>query len=163
MFGRQSLTNNKVAPTRVSADGSPMYKTGGVTLDWDTVIAVSGTATATLPDGSTITGSKYLRYGQVLTKITASGKFGPFDPAVADGRQTLTRGDCFVADQTILQYPGGGAGNSIVNDQVGNVIQGGEVFQDRILHSGTNTALVGVGPTLANLLTAFPSFTFAKD
>ena len=40
MYGRSSLTNNNVFPTRVSCDGSPSLKTAGVTIDWTTVTAV---------------------------------------------------------------------------------------------------------------------------
>lgn len=165
MYGRNSLTNNLIAPTRVSADGSPKYKTGGATLDWSTVAqAGAGTSNVTLADGSVVTaGAKVLRYGQVLTKITASGKLGPYDDGASDGRQTLTRGNCYIADQTIIQYPGGAAGNSVVNDQVGGLIEGGEVWQDRILQSGTNTHSLNAGPTFAELATAFPTLTFAKD
>lgn len=68
-FGQTTLINNSVLQTRVSADGSPDYKAGGVTIDWSTVTAVSG-SNATLPDGSVVLiGQKYLRYGQVLTRI----------------------------------------------------------------------------------------------
>jgi hypothetical protein len=30
---------------------------------------------------------------------TASGKYGPYDSAATDGRQTLTRGECFILDE----------------------------------------------------------------
>jgi hypothetical protein len=66
MIGRNLLTTSTVQPVRVSADGSPLYKAGGVTIDWTTVVAVAG-ADVTLPDGDVIRiGQKYLRYGQVL-------------------------------------------------------------------------------------------------
>jgi hypothetical protein len=53
----------------VSADGHPERKVGGITLDWSTVVAVAGAA-VTLLDGVLVAiGEKYLRYGQILTKI----------------------------------------------------------------------------------------------
>jgi hypothetical protein len=68
-LGRTVLPTNTVFPTRISADGHPEYKAGGITIDWSTVTA-SGSDT-TLPDGSVIKANlKYLRYGQTMTKIT---------------------------------------------------------------------------------------------
>jgi hypothetical protein len=53
----------------VAADGAPLSKIGGVTLDWSTVAAVSGAA-VTLKDGVQVAiGEKYLRYGQIITRI----------------------------------------------------------------------------------------------
>src|SRR5438552_2289338 len=70
MFGRTLLSASTIQPTRVSADNSPAYKPGGVTVDWATVVALSNDAT--LADGSTVKApNKYLRYGQVMTKITS--------------------------------------------------------------------------------------------
>jgi hypothetical protein len=68
-FGRTVLPANSVFPTRVSADGSPVYKAGGITIDWAAVTA-SG-SDVTLPDGSVIKANlKFLRYGQVVCKET---------------------------------------------------------------------------------------------
>jgi hypothetical protein len=54
---------------RVSADGQPEMKAGGVTIDW-TAVAAAG-SDSTLEDGvSILTGDKYLRYGQVICLIT---------------------------------------------------------------------------------------------
>src|SRR5947207_488256 len=72
MIGRTLLAgNNSIFPTRVSADGSPVYKAGGVTLDWGTVAALG--SDTTYPDGSIVrSGQKVLRYGQVICKINLS-------------------------------------------------------------------------------------------
>jgi hypothetical protein len=44
MIGRTVLTGqNSIMPTRVSADGSPKYKAGGITIDWGTVAASART------------------------------------------------------------------------------------------------------------------------
>lgn len=262
-FGRTVLTNNSVFPTRVSADGSPKYKAGGVTIDWSTVSALG--SDTTYPDGSIVrSGLKVLRYGQVISKITTgetqtitgtassgagtlslvrpdtgatvttasiafnataatvlaaiqavlapgtaisasggalgtnpvvitfstpidtvtvntgtlaggtfsvaattntglTGYYGPYDPAASDGRQNLTRGDVFVLDETVLQYSAGSAAIGVSNDQVGGAIEGGDVWIDRILHSGTASASLALGPTLANLTTAFPRMSFVRD
>lgn len=162
MIGRNLLSQNTVQPTRVSADGSPEYKTGGITIDWTTVAAVG--SDTTLPDGGVVlSGQKYLRYGQVMTKITASGKFGPYDSAAADGRQLLARGDCVIIDETMTEFASGYSGFSARQDQVGNVFDGGEVYIDRVLNSGVGAASLAAGPTLANLLAAFPRLKITRN
>jgi len=162
MYGRTSLTNNNIFPTRVSADGVPSYKTAGVTIDWTTVTAVS--VDTTLADGSIVrSGNKFLRYGQILTMITASKQYGPYDSAATDGRQTLTRGECFILDETVLQYSSGSPLLGAVNDQTGSLLDGGPVWLARILQAGTGSASLAAGPTLANLLTAFPSIKIVRD
>lgn len=169
MFGRTFLTNHQIYPTRASFDGRPQYKPGGVQIDWTNTVTSNGTNTTTLPDGSVIqAGTKFLRYGQIITKITATGTnstgwFGPYDPAAADGRQTLTRGECFVVDETVLQYATGISGNSVVNDQIGGVFDSGTVWKDRMVNSGTNTHTLALGPTLAEVNTAFPTLTYAEN
>jgi hypothetical protein len=71
-MGRTLFARSQVLPTRVSADGNPKYKAGGVMIDLSTIPAASGTDT-TLQDGSIIkAGQQYMRYGQILTKITSS-------------------------------------------------------------------------------------------
>jgi hypothetical protein len=170
MLGRTFLTNHQIYPTRASFDNRPLYKPGGVTIDWTTVSGGSNDATVTtLADGSIINGTaKFLRYGSVITKITSTGTnktgyFGPYDPAALDGRQTLTRGEVFIVDETTLQYASGIAGNSVVNDQVGGVFDAGTVWKDRILNSGTNTHTLALGPTLAEINSSFPAITYAEN
>lgn len=269
MFGQTTLSTNSVLGTRVSADNSPVLKPAGVSIDWNTIVAVS--ADTTLADGSIVrNGQKYLRYGQVLTKITVVGTdtatitgvptggtftlsvttagpggstqttagiaynaaasavqtalqglsnvgtgnatvtgsaggpytitfasgigpvtvtangggltggtspnvtisatsdnsvgwFGPFDPNAADGRQTLTRGSCYVADETITQYDSGTPMISPENTTTGRMLEGGLVWIDRIIQSGTNAHSLAAGPTLAELLAAFPLLRFAQN
>jgi hypothetical protein len=270
MFGRNLLSSNNILQTRVSADGQPHYKAGGIAVDWANSITALGSDT-TYPDGSLIrSGNKVLRYGQVVTKIaggtntltstatggtvtltvtTASpvggapsqttaaiafgataaavataiglltnvgagnvsgsggplgtgavtltfapilgtvtvaigtnsltggsltigaslgagntqGFFGPYDPAASDGRQTLTRGECFIMDETILQYPAGISQLAGANDQVGSAIEGGLVYLDRIIQSGTAAHTLALGPTKAELLAAFPMLRFVEN
>lgn len=276
MFGRNLLAPSTPQVTRVSADNSPQAKPGGITIDWANSVAALG-ADATNPDGSVIkSGLKYLRYGQVMCKITGgtntintsgvptggtftvtvttsspvagaasqttaaiafnataaavataiglltnvgagnvtgtggpltttpvtlafasflgtvnlalannsltggttpsvaigasltlatntTGYFGPYDPAASDGRQNLNRGDCYVLDETVLQYGLAGSVLSAQNDQVGCAIEGGLIWIDRVLQSGTVTGTLALGPTLANFLAAFPNFRLAKN
>lgn len=69
-FGRNVLgrTGN---PIRVSADGVPLVKAFGITIDWSTVTAVS--ADTTLEDNTLVlNGDKYIRFGTVLDLIGTS-------------------------------------------------------------------------------------------
>jgi hypothetical protein len=50
-----------------------------------------------------------------------------------------------------------------VNDQVGGVFDGGRVFIDRVLHSGTATHTLALGPTKAEVLTAFPAIQIVEN
>jgi hypothetical protein len=163
MFGRNLLTTDVVAPTRVTADGEPNYKVGGIGIDWTSVAAVAG-SDASLPDGSIIRiGTKYIRYGQVMVKITASGKYGPYDPAAVDGRQTLARGSAYIMDETVLQYSAGVGAISVQNDQYGSAIEGGALFLDRIIQSGVVAASLALGPTLATLEATFPAARWVRN
>lgn len=68
-YGRQVL-NQTGRDVAVLADlQDAQFKVGGITLDWSLISAAG--ADATLPDQTKIlTGEKYLRYGQVLCKVT---------------------------------------------------------------------------------------------
>lgn len=136
---------------RVSADGVPRWKAGGVTVDWSLVSAVN--ADTTLDDGTVVrAGDKYLRFGQVLTQVTAGGKYGPADTSASDGRQLVdatVRGKSFILDETVV-YSEPGSDHPAVFD-------GGRVFKGRILYGGSNQ------PTEANIETMFPGITFVAD
>lgn len=265
MFGRTLLSNNSIALTGVSADRNPLYKPGGITIDWSVVTAVSS-QDAVLPDNSIVkVGQKYLRYGQIMTKETGAGTvqtfhgtasggtftysfirsdngltvttaalaatataaqvlaaiqavaapgqavsssggalgtadvvvtfstytplgtvnggsltggtvtvtqttagttggmFGPYDPGASDGRQTLTRGECFILDFTVTQYDSGTPGISPENTQIGGVFDAGLVWKDRILQAGAGSHTLAAGPTLAEFLSAFPMIRFAEN
>jgi hypothetical protein len=153
-FGRAILESTGRS-IQVSADGRPEAKTVGVTIDWSTVGAVAGSDVVLL-DGVTVkVGEKYLRYGQVITVITASGKYGPYDPGAADGRQTLTRDKCFILNTTMKE-------DDLASDHP-EAIDGGECFQARIVQSGVAAASLALGPTLANLQTAFPRLSLVTE
>jgi hypothetical protein len=160
-YGRQVLSPVQGMPIQVSASDKPEFKAIGLTVDWSTVAAVSG-SDVTLNDGTVIKiGNKYLRYGQVLTRITATGKFGPYDPAAADGRQTLARGNVFIVNMTALEsglIPGLASGPS---DHV-PALEGGLVWKDRILAT-TGAASLAAGPTFATLEPVLPRLQYVQQ
>lgn len=153
-YGRKTGLGTTGNLIQVNADGrTDWYKMHGVTIDWTTVTAVAG-ADATLADGTVVKiGDKYIRYGKVLAKITASGKYGPAATGAADGRQTLTRGSCFILDRTVVE--------SHLGSDHPPVLEGGPVFADRI---ASNENVAGeTNPTDASILAAFPSLRYVRE
>lgn len=161
MYGRTVLGVQSQQPTTLLACPDGEWKVGGITIDWTTIAAVSG-SDVTLTDGTVIQiGKKYIRWGQVMTKITASGKFGPYDPAASDGRQTLTRGECFLINQAIINT--NVLGFNVDEIDFKGALEGGTVFFDRLIQSGVAAASLAAGPTLANLTAAFPRLRMMKN
>lgn len=148
-YGRQASQTIFIERTQVLADGSDAdWKTGGPTIDWST-ITPAGTDTP-LPDGEVIpAGIRFMQFGEVLARITASGKFGLHRTNAADGRQTLTPGDCFILNKTVRE-------DEAASDHPG-VFDGGRVWEARLVVGGTNQT------TLALLKAAFPCLSYAKD
>jgi hypothetical protein len=139
---------------KVSADGEPEVKSGGVTLDWSTIGAVAG-ADVVIDDSFTVKiGEKFVSRGQVVCKITASGLYGPYDPAAADGRQTLANGSCFIINESMKE-------NDLKSDHP-TAIFGGRVFLARIIQSGVAAHSLALGPTLAELLAVMPRLQFVS-
>lgn len=263
-FGR-TLLGTTGFDIMLSADGKPDYKAAGVTLDWSTVAPVSGSPVTTPDNVIVAIGNSYLRYGQVIAKITNQsvqvvtvngtptggtftlsgvspengnpfttaplaynasaatvlaalqtslgvlnvvsvtgsaggpytvtfnagiqtlttngagltggtsptvtvavttpglnyGKFGPYDPAATDGRQTLTRGNCFLLNTSVyLNMP---FGIGVTDADNPSAIEGGLVWLDRCLQSGVAAHSLALGPTFAELLAAFPRLRFAEN
>ncbi len=156
-YGRQAIGNASGLPIRVSADGSPEYKAGGVTLDWDTVDASAG---ETLTDGTAIpSGGQFIEYGTVLCRISASDKYGPYDSGASDGRQTLTRGECFILDETVIRNGAlniSGLGGAVDHPAV---FEGGMVYRDRLKIDASGTA---TKPSVADFNAAFPRIRYVN-
>jgi len=152
-FGR-SIIQQVGRSIKLTADGQPEAKAAGVTVDWTTVTAISG-SDVTYEDGVIVkVGEKALRYGQLLTKITASGLYGPHDPAAADGRQTLTKGAAFLVNHTMKENDR--------NSDHPEVIYGGLVFKDRLIAT-TGAASLAAGPTFTNLEALFPRLAYVAE
>ncbi len=257
-YGRTVLSDVTGRPVQVIAVPPADWKPGGITIDWSTVAAVASSP-VTLPDDQVVAvGAKYLRYGQILTKITqrevqtitvtgtptggntvltiviagvtytvtlpynatatsaqalfdaalgtnkatigggalpgtpltvtfnvsenvaamtkvdaytggtspasaigtttqgttSRGSFGPYDPSATDGRQTLTRGECFILNETALEA-------ALGSDHPG-VFDGGRVWKDRLLVT-TGTHSLAAGPTVTELEAAFPRISYVLD
>jgi hypothetical protein len=264
MFGRNVIAGTG-RDVQVIADIDDVdWKTGGITLDWNTIVAAA--ADAVLADDTPIKlGQKFLRFGQILCRIvnpaldivtinggptggtftitvtrngagvttsalaynaaaatvqaaiqalsnvgsgnaavtgsaggpftitfndslgavtvTASGAsltggtsptatvaqsapggdlgyYGPYDPAALDGRQLLTRGECFILNRTVLQL------NPITinvhNADSPPVFEGGRAWKARILMT-TGTHSLAAGPTVAEFEAAFPRIVYVQN
>lgn len=140
MFG-QSTTDRFGGGTPASADGTPEYKVAGVTLDTATVPAAD-VADVTLDDDSIIpAGHQYLPYGAILCKITASGKYGPHDPAAADGREDLEAGEVVILNYTMRD-------DDLQWDNPPGVFEGGRVYRDRVKRLNAGAWEAGWTPEL---------------
>lgn len=155
---------------QVTADGAPIAKAGGVTIDWGSVVAAA--ADTTYQDNDVVyTGEKFLRYGQVVCKILTStggtdaansaskiGKYAPFGVTTSvntgGGTDTLTlsiaKGDCYVINESIHE--------NMDNSDFPPAIDGGRVWKKRLLVGGTatnevQTATVTGGPITAGTFT----------
>lgn len=153
-FGRK--TGNRIF---VSADGYPLYKVGGVSINWahaNFTVANGNVAPAggiELADGTFVeAGVKYLRYGSVLSvPIDGDGKQGEAFPAVE--ATALVRDRAFVTNETVVQ-------GDYMADHAGGPFHGGRVYKGRLrIGAAANVVL----PTEANLRAACPDLIFVED
>lgn len=96
--------------------------------------------------------------GTTTQGVATAGYYGPYDPAATDGRQTLTRGSCFVLDQTFQEDPTGLLGSQ----NYPPVFDGGQVWRKRLLIT-TGTHSLAAGPTVAEFETAFPRIGYVNS
>lgn len=137
------------------ADKITVSKTGFVytitfPLEMGNVTAVTADGGDLTTAGSTVTVTITTTTGGVSN----NGMFGPYDSAASDGRQTLSRGNCFVLNETVV-YSELGSNHPPVFD-------GGIVWKDRIIAtSGTHS--LADGPTYTEFETVFPRIGYAQD
>jgi hypothetical protein len=89
------------------------------------------------------------------------GKYGPYDPAATDGRQLLTRGECFILNKTVLETGIAGGFDAGVTDHPA-VFDGGPTWKARVLMT-TGTHSLAAGPTVTEFETAFPRVEYVQD
>lgn len=110
-------------------------KTGFVyTLTFDA--ALNNLSAVTVASGSlTSGGSVTVTIATTTEGVANAGKFGPYDAGATDGRQTLSRGKCYILNATVV-VPPTAAGIPAVTDHPG-VIEGGLVWKARLRVGGT--------------------------
>lgn len=82
------------------------------------------------------------------TPGVGTGKYGPYDPSATDGRQTLTRGKCFIMHRTWLQTD--------PKSDHPPTVEGGLLWRARLLVTDSAAGSLATGPTMTNFLAAFP-------
>lgn len=118
-------------------------------------------AVSVYSDPLTSGGTIAVTVGTSTQGVTNQGKYGPYDPAATDGRQTLSRGNCFVNNRTVKEngyvsdLQSGGASNHP------QVFDGGTVWKPRVLMTA-GTASLADGPTVATFEAAFPRIAYAQ-
>ncbi len=158
-YGREVLTKTGRDVAVLADLQDAQFKVGGITRDWSTYTAAP--SDTTLIDQTPIkTGEKFVRFGQIECEITASGKYGPYDPAASDGRQNLVRGKCFINNRTVKENGFGTSINTGATDH-SQVFDGGTAWRARLLIS-SGAASLAAGPTVAAFETAFPRVAYAS-
>ena len=145
---------------------SPVTVTGTVGSSYALAFTPEvGEATVTAA-GTFAGGTSPAATGTTTMDTVNAGRFGPYNSAATDGRQTLTPGDCFVLDATWLDTPTGafpGLGTAHPP-----VIQGGRVDSSKlVLSTGQGQfplpAGYPAGPSLTALMAACPGLILVND
>lgn len=153
-----ALTNVGAGNVNVSGSAGGPYSIG--------FPATLGTVTVT-SSGASLTGGTSPAATTVASSTTGTGgEFGPYDTTATDGRQTLTRGDCYILDETWLDTPVSAFPNQGTAHPA--VFDGGYVDKVKLVLStgqGANSLPSGypAGPTLSNFLAAFPAINLVND
>ncbi len=155
-FGR-SILGRVGSDIKVSVDGNPLYKVGGVTLYWGGVTAQSGTVqlnadgtTSTISDLALITGAgwldviedgeKFLRFGTVVCRVSGGsydGYFAPYGSSVSGGTLLKTRGDMYILNESVHEADAENA----------KAIEGGLLYRHRILANFYKIATITISAT----------------
>lgn len=89
--GQRDLAPQTGRPVYLSADGMPIYKTGGITIDWPNVTAVGVDTTIPIEGTFVANGKRYLRYGQVMARnVVKETQALTFGGTVSGGTFTIT-------------------------------------------------------------------------
>lgn len=144
---------------QVTADGAPLAKAGGITLEWNAVTAAVadyevrpageiGTSnflsTEAFPDEYVYAGEKYLRWGQVVCRIkggTSDGKFAPYGASSGLGGGVLStaKGDMYILNRGIKEND--------YNSDHPEAIEGGLLWKHRILFNFAKQQTITVNAT----------------
>ncbi len=151
--------------TRIGAGGVAVARTGvGSAAD---PFVYTLTFARRLGDVPQLTGTHTFTGGTApavtLATTTAGsaggGKFGPYDPAATDGRQTLVRGECYILDESVLEEGFLALAPGATDHPA--VVEGGLLWKARILMT-LGAASLATGPTVTNFETAFPRVRYAQ-
>ena len=120
----------------------------------------AGNVAAITADGAGLTGGQTITITTTTSGVAGGGKYGPYDPDATDGRQTLSRGNCWVLNHTVKENGFIAGLNNTATDHP-QVFDGGTAWKDRIIMTiGTHT--LGAGPTVTEFEAAFPRVGYAQ-
>lgn len=136
-----------VARAGAGSAGDPYVYTVTFKLELGNIPQFTGTHTFTGGTTPTITPA-------TTTPGAGSGMYGPFDSAASDGRQTLTRGRCYIIESSVREDG--------LHSNHPTAVEGGLLDQALLLITdGTNS--LAAGPTVTNFLAAFPRVRLMRD
>lgn len=119
----------------------------------------SGNVTALTTTAASLTGGAGTATVATATGGDATGTYGPYSSAATDGRQNLTRGYCYILNETVTELGPLGLGE-IASSHPG-VFDGGRVWRARLKIGGANvTSIGGNQPSVATFETAFPRIAY---
>ncbi len=140
----------------VTADGAPIAKAAGVTVDWESVV-ITPADTTYFDEDYVVTGERFLRYGTVICKILTSsvnqskvGKYAPYG-VTTSGADTITvtnaangKGNWYILNESVHE--------SDKKSDFPPVFDGGRVYKTRLDVEGAGgfgneiqTITLGVG------------------
>lgn len=124
----------------------------------------AGNVAAAVGDETNLTGGVGDTFAITVSTTTSGvaggGKYGPYDPTATDGRQTLSRGNCFVLNRTVKENGYLPNVNNAPTDHP-QVFDGGTVWKDRVLMT-TGAHSLAAGPTVTEFEAAFPRIGYAQ-
>ncbi len=130
-----------------------------LTLTFDKSLGLNGNVgQVTVGAGSLTSGGSITVTIATTHSGTSYGKYGPYDPSATDGRQTLTRGECWILNQTVFEVNPLTGPFSTTKDHPA-VFDGGTVWKARVLATSGAHSLAA-GPTWTEFEAAFPRIQY---
>jgi hypothetical protein len=121
--------------------------------------AGSGNVTAVTTSAASLTGGAQTATVATATGGDATGTYGPYNSAATDGRQNLTRGSCYILNETVTELGPLGLGEAPSSHPA--VFDGGRVWRARLKINGANpTSIGGNQPSVAAFEAAFPRIQY---
>lgn len=147
---------------KVGPNGVAVSLSGSVwTITFSRLLGVTGGLPQLTTTYTQVGGSTGALATAIATSAGNSNKVGPYDPTASDGRAVISRGNAWILDELWLYYPAGATFAGLGSpDMIGNVIESGLVYLDRVLMAVPvtgNTASLANGPTQSDVEAAFPT------
>jgi hypothetical protein len=119
----------------------------------------TGNVTALTTTATSLTGGASTATVATATGGDVTGTYGPYSSAATDGRQNLTRGYCYILNESLTELGPLGLGDAASGHS--GVFDGGRVWRTRLKIAGANpTSIGGNQPSAAAFEAAFPRIRF---